>query len=857
MGDDRGAVPPSGSRVTLPFDMPAAQLADLAASRPDLWDEIWHHPNCYDGLRQWMAERYEEQQAPAARQAQPAGQPPGQPAAQTPKRKKGAVILAAVAAAALALAGTGTALALTGTWPFGAGGVLGGAPAQAEGEKAPSFADGAEERWSVDGESLGLGRAHLGYMERMMPPVTLVDPGWADTIQIDGAVLVHASADGSRMMLALLDPGSGDPIWSEETGSEYSGYSCEASFDLSRVFCVLRGEAENEVVQLDASGEIGRFGVAAGLNRLSIDGEGLVLSSDDRDSVLRYSEQGEQLGEGWSGGDRVVDGYYLASSLEGWELYDAEHRLVGQQRFDGANGVEPLCAAVLVGKRVLSYGPECAGSGSAEGFAVEHLGGTGGNAVYVPGERPIWLIPADGLQAYDVLSGEQLWSAEASLPGWYQPAQIVPAANGEGGPSNGSVLVSQQGGFAMIDMRSGEAVSIASQADDRAVAVSGDYVLGFLGDEDRSSYRGVEVFDARTGELIATHGLPEISSVVEVRGGPEGVMLAHPFCTDCSTAEGASSIGGYTFVGPSELLPEAGGGATPAAEVPDFIPACPGETILLAWMELEDGWVVVCGVDVDTPSYVAYKPNGEQAERFSLGASKPEGGLAMSSVAWDAVQKRYVAAMADGSKLTLDYTIGTATLRDGETNSEVKEQQRFIRYVFVPLGGQLRGVDDSSGETGAFDVRAPKSTAEDQVRYMVEVLEKAYEGRAMVKDALPKLAGCAAGPGGYADTVAAMKAVRDNRAELLQALDAMPVDKIPEGKQLLADLSEAIEQSHRANVEYVAWAEAANASGCAQLSAAGKSAADASDAPKERFAARWNRVIAPKYGVRTFDAWYI
>ena len=35
---------------------------------------------------------------------------------------------------------------------------------------------------------------------------------------------------------------------------------------------------------------------------------------------------------------------------------------------------------------------------------------------------------------------------------------------------------------------------------------------------------------------------------------------------------------------------------------------------------------------------------------------------------------------------------------------------------------------------------------------MVGVLEKAYEGRAMVKDALPKLAGCAAGPGGYADT---------------------------------------------------------------------------------------------------------
>ena len=198
-----------------------------------------------------------------------------------------------------------------------------------------------------------------------------------------------------------------------------------------------------------------------------------------------------------------------------------------------------------------------------------------------------------------------------------------------------------------------------------------------------------------------------------------------------------------------------------------------------------------------------------------------------------------------------------ATMRDADTSSTVSEQQRFVRYVFVPMGEGVRAAEETANETGAFDVKAPEATAEDQIRYMIEVLEKAYAGRAMLKDALPKLAGCTAGPGGYADTIAAMQAVRDNRAELLAALDAMPVDKIPEGKQLLADLTEAIELSHQANVEYVAWAEAANASGCATLSAAGKTAADASDAPKERFASRWNSVIAPKYGVRSFDGWFI
>jgi len=187
----------------------------------------------------------------------------------------------------------------------------------------------------------------------------------------------------------------------------------------------------------------------------------------------------------------------------------------------------------------------------------------------------------------------------------------------------------------------------------------------------------------------------------------------------------------------------------------------------------------------------------------------------------------------------------------------VNEQERFVRYVFVPMGTKERVIDEVANQNGAFDVKAPKSTAEDQIRYMIEVLEKAYAGRAMLKDALPKLAGCTAGVGGYGDTIAAMQAVRDNRAQLLTALDAMPVDKIPEGKQLLADLTSAIELSHQANVEYVAWAEAANANGCASLSATGKAAADASDAPKAAFATRWNSVVAAKYGVRTFDGWYI
>ena len=212
--------------------------------------------------------------------------------------------------------------------------------------------------------------------------------------------------------------------------------------------------------------------------------------------------------------------------------------------------------------------------------------------------------------------------------------------------------------------------------------------------------------------------------------------------------------------------------------------------------------------------------------------------------------------LTSGETLVLDHRFGTATVRD-EAADATTMQQRMIRYIFVPLGTKVRTSADSENETGAYGVRAPKATAEDQIRFMIEVLEKAYEGRALVKEALPSLAGCSLPAGGYGGVIADMKAVRDNRAELLVMLDGMPVDQIPEGRQLLDDLRQGIQHSYDANVEYVAWAEAANASGCASLSAAGQASVAASDPPKDRFAERWNRAVAPAYGVRTFDAWYI
>ena len=423
--------------------------------------------------------------------------------------------------------------------------------------------------------------------------------------------------------------------------------------------------------------------------------------------------------------------------------------------------------------------------------------------------------------------------------------------------SGDGVLVWNEGqqSVAIVDVETGDEVKISTTASDRNIAVAAGQVLAFSGNSERT-LSSVEVFDGETGDELYAGSFPEVTDVAEVVGGPNGVLFSHYFCDDCSTAEGSHSLDSYTFMGPAN---SSDGTAQTAGSVsiPDTITiGCPADTILLAWAEFADGWVLVCGVSTTEPTFMAYQGPDSSKVLYSVGAQNPTSADAKAAVDWDAGLSRYTAELDGGDRVTLDYDIGTAVRRDSVERKTI-EQQRFVRYVFVPLGESVRTVTDTAQEDGAFDVQAPDDTADDQVRYMIEVLEKAYAGRALVKDALPKLEYCTASAGGYSDTVSAMEAVRDNRAELLSSLDAMPVDRIPEGSALLDDLYAAIEASHRANIEYVTWAEAANASGCASLSSKGARAAASSDAPKERFASRWNRAVAPKFGVRTFDAWYI
>lgn len=868
-GDSWGATE-QGPGSALPANASAEQLADLAATRPDLWDAIWTHPNCYEGLRQWMAERYEEQQAAAAAPHNGAAATPVRSETDASKKRSPAIaIVASIAAGALVLAGGGTALALTGTWPFSSWQAARTAAPDPV-DAGPSFAEGIERVWTVDSNQLvtptvgelgqdfsflraAFSRGSIALFEADYPVATT------------SAVMVNARGEDSK--LVMLDARSGEIRFERTLESRDANCVADEGDGREAFVCVTAGSDATgaTLLRVEVSGEVTEQTLDLSLDRVTV-GDDRVLLTGAQGQALMLSRTGEEqwrrdnLSHGSFAGVDLGAGLSLIRGYDGWTLLDDSGKTLAEADvsgpYEGGNGA---CDARLTpsGNLFVATGdPACVQNHAAiEWFSAgENLLGkyffstAEGDYVFSQGESSAAL-----------LRFPQQKSAKGALETVFE----VDGASqylGVTGDASPALVLQRNGSVASYAVEDGAQIAQWSvsidqrQYPDQAQLSHENLLLG------NTLLIGGAAYDPLTGEALWA-----LESADAVEAGwmtPAGLLTLGGGCPECSTAGGAYTASTLTLYAPigaggivvsSPLTSEAG----TAVEVPDFVPACPGKTILLAWMELEDGWIVVCGVDVDTPSYVSYKSSKNSREVVSLGASDPSGSLATGSVLWDAAQRRYVAVMANGSKLTLDYTIGTATMRDGESNSEVQEQQRFVRYVFVPLGGQVRGVEDASAETGAFDVKAPKATAEDQIRYMIEVLEKAYEGRAMLKDALPKLAGCTAGPGGYGDTVAAMQAVRDNRAELLAALDAMPVDKIPEGKQLLADLTSAIELSHQANIEYVAWAEAANASGCATLSAAGKAAADASDAPKERFASRWNSVIAPKYGVRSFDGWYI
>lgn len=278
-----------------------------------------------------------------------------------------------------------------------------------------------------------------------------------------------------------------------------------------------------------------------------------------------------------------------------------------------------------------------------------------------------------------------------------------------------------------------------------------------------------------------------------------------------------------------------------AVDVPDFIPACPGDTTLLAWAEIPNGWVLVCGVDESQPTVWMSEVKGVK-ETSNLVTYQP----AASNSTTYAGNGSYTAELADGATMQLEFA--PATLRIASASGKAVEQTSVLIIYFVSLGmgGQAQG-------EGAYGLEAPSDTADDQVRYLSELLATSYEGRAQLRVALDAVIACNNSKA-ISDAVGQVEDVRDNRAYLLSALAAAPVDQVPDGVSLLNELAESIEYSYQADVAYLEWAKAVRDGGCnAGSGSEGDRYSGLATPAKRKFADHWNKVIYPDFDVQKID----
>ncbi|HMR48839.1 MAG TPA: hypothetical protein PKE40_06145 [Arachnia sp.] len=260
---------------------------------------------------------------------------------------------------------------------------------------------------------------------------------------------------------------------------------------------------------------------------------------------------------------------------------------------------------------------------------------------------------------------------------------------------------------------------------------------------------------------------------------------------------------------------------------PAGLPECPGDTFLLAWATFPNGSITVCGYYIDEPSVVVYTLDGKQTVISDVTA---DGAFA------------YRALQPGGGALRLSFESGVVEfLRPDET---IEAQKRVDLIWFVALGRNRPTV-------AQFDVALPDATADDQARYLAELLASSKEARTSLVAANTSLLECRKGTyGDYSDEIIAIDQVTSNRAELLAAFVSAPVDLIPDGPVLLEELRISIRHSLDADLAFASWARAIQRDGCTGATTeAGVKASENATAAKKAFVAHWNDVIVPRFPV--------
>lgn len=262
------------------------------------------------------------------------------------------------------------------------------------------------------------------------------------------------------------------------------------------------------------------------------------------------------------------------------------------------------------------------------------------------------------------------------------------------------------------------------------------------------------------------------------------------------------------------------------AAPPADLTTCPAGSWPLSLSVWEGGWLLICGTAADQPNSL----------QLAEGATVRQGTEVTSdgSAYCGQVERATVCAYPAPALVSVRDPGGEVT------------QHSVTENWFAQTG---RG-GEGEGE-GSYGVEAPDATAADQLRYIDEILARSKAARKTLSPAINDVLGCTK----LDSAIKRIDAVTANREELLDALESTPVDALPQGPRLVADLQQVLELSRATDQAYADWAREERANGCAGGSSSpawqrAKAADDAVDGPKNAFVDFWNTEIAPAYGVR-------
>lgn len=260
----------------------------------------------------------------------------------------------------------------------------------------------------------------------------------------------------------------------------------------------------------------------------------------------------------------------------------------------------------------------------------------------------------------------------------------------------------------------------------------------------------------------------------------------------------------------------------------DGLPDCPGDSIPLSLSIWEGGWLLICGTT-----------SGE-FDTFYF----DDGGSTVSGTGLELDDGRYCGSTSGGNELCVSTAPALVQISDGpDSNRYTVTSNYFTQSGF---GGTGVGI-------GAYGVEAPGYSDDEQVGYLVAILERSRAARSTVGSVLAPLNACSVST----SDVQNLRALHQARKDLLVALRTTPIDRVPDGESLLALLTEAIALSEQAIVGYIATGEQMARGDCSGGRVTYRNAiaiADAAEAAKQTFVSAWNAQIVPVYGVPAYTA---